>query len=97
MKWEGIGIKIMIAEHRVSGDSKSRAVPQGPKSQEWLHQQGPAPPDSSRAGMMTGIGSAGSPAIFRQGEVWSTQEYSQQVRTAEARISQLRRGSQNTG
>lgn len=47
---------------------------------------------------MTVTGSAGSPAVVRQGKVWSTQEYSQQVRTAEARtyLSAQER-DQNTG
>lgn len=35
MSWERIGIVVTVAEHRVSGDSKNRAAPQGVRSREW--------------------------------------------------------------
>lgn len=62
----------MIAEHRVSGDSKSRAVPQG---QSVTAPTGPSPIVFRQGRVVTEMGSAGSPAIVRQGSAWATQEY----------------------
>lgn len=72
----------MIAVHRMSGDRKSRDVPQGPKSQEStgpssiIFRQGRGD-DRNRL--------CWQPSNCQQGNVWCTQEYSQQVRTAEAK------------
>lgn len=81
MSWERVGIKVTGTEHRVSGDSKSRAAPPGMRGQEWTWgsecpSRAQYPPwYPRRAGVVTITGSVVSPAVIRQGEVWSIQEY----------------------
>lgn len=81
MSWESIGIKVMVTEHRASGDSKNRTAPQGTKSQDWTWAV-TAPTGHSPAVCNQGRGddsnrSVDSPALIRESEVWSVWEYRQ--------------------